>query len=419
MILFITRIPPNANGHGGSQRAMHILKSLAKLDTVDLLLIHRTQDLDSVQDDLRQVEGVARTCHKVQLNSWEDPQTRWPFLTWRTGRIASLVAPYSIDAPRVATSELRRVAARLPVHDYDVVFAGRVTCAVVVDKMLAKGMLTARRKVLDLDDVMSRFKERELEVNGPTMGRLLRFLNRTDVKRLQEAERRALGEWDAVSVCTDEDVAALKVVDPEANLVRMSNVTDKAALSKTNSPSVRLLFVGSLRFQPNVHGLRLFLQEAWPLVRERVSDVTLDIVGMSPSLELRAEIEAAGARLHADVPSVEPFYRDTDIVIAPIDFGSGTRIKIVEAMAYGRAMVASTIGAEGLHIEPGVHALIADEMPDFADAVVRLARDPALRNSLATQPGELQQRFFSPQTIEDNIAAMVAPDRAADLDIAA
>ena len=140
---------------------------------------------------------------------------------------------------------------------------------------------------------------------------------------------------------------------------------------------------------------------------------------MSPSDELAAEIEAAGARLHANVPRVEPYYEGSDIVIAPIFFGSGTRIKIVEAMAYERALVASTIGAEGLGIEPGVHALIADDMDAFAEAVISLAQDPALRAALAARAHALQQQRFAPRTIEHTIAAMVAPDRGDALENAA
>lgn len=408
MILFVTRIPPNANGHGGSQRAMHILRSLAKLDTVDLLLMHRAVDTDSMQDDLSQVQGLVRACLKVRINSWEDPQTRWPSLSWRAGRLVSLVTPYCIDAPRLASGELREVANRLPSRDYDVVFAGRLPCAAAAGQMLDGKMLTAARKVLDLDDIMSSFKQRELEAEGPRMGRFLRWLNRVDVKRLRAAESEALRRWDVVSVCSDPDVAALKRVQPDANVVRMSNVTDKAALPFSPSSHPRILFVGSLRFAPNIHGLKLFLRDAWPLIREQVPSATLDVVGMSPSDELAAEIAAAGARLHANVPSVEPFYRDCDIVVAPIFFGSGTRIKIVEAMAYERALVASTIGAEGLHVEPGVHALIVDDMVAFADAVVRLARDPALRASLAARARALQQQLFSPRSIEADVAAMVA-----------
>lgn len=411
MILFVTQIPPNANGHGGSQRAMHILKGLAKLDTVDLLLVHRAGDVDSLNDDLSQVEGLVRSRLKVQISSWEEEPARWPYLSWRTRKMVSLLTSDSVTKPFLSKGEVRRVIDRLPARHYETVFACRIPLAAAADQMLATGLLTTLRKVLDFDDIMSNFRQRELDAEGATMGRFLRWLNRIDVKRLRNAERRALRNWDVISVCSDADVATLRAVDPRANVVRLSNVTDKAALPSSTASHPRLLFVGSLRFAPNIHGLSLFLQTAWPLIREKMPSATLDVVGMSPSEELAREIEVAGAQLHADVPSVEPFYRDCDIVIAPIFFGSGTRIKIIEAMAYERALVASTIGAEGLQIEPGVHALIADDMTAFADAVVRLASDHGLRTSLAARARALQQQLFSPETIQNDVASMVVRPR--------
>ena len=98
MILFITRIPPNAHGHGGSQRAMHILKSLAKLDEVDLLLVHRAGDRDSLDDDLRQVDGLVRSALKVELRSWNDPDVH------RACRRPSFAASCAACPPVITTS---------------------------------------------------------------------------------------------------------------------------------------------------------------------------------------------------------------------------------------------------------------------------------------------------------------------------
>lgn len=412
MILFVTRIPPKADGHGGSQRAMHMLRSLLLLGPVDLLYLYRDGDADAGGDALAQARPLVGACVAMELPEWASPHRRWPGLSWRSGLLAEIVLRYCAESPRLSARTLRAIAAALPRRRYEVVFAGRLPCATAADALLAAGLIDAGRKVVDLDDIMSRFRERQLATEGPVHGRLWHLAQRIDIRRIRRRERDVLLGWQGVSVCTEEDVALLQARVPEAHVHRVPNVVDRPLLAPGAGAALRVLFVGSLAFNANLVGLRAFVEGAWGRIKHAVPGARLTVVGMLPSAEVAAELRAAGADLHADVLSVEPYYRDCDIVIAPILFGGGTRIKILEAMAYGRAVVSTTIGAEGLEIVPGRDMLIADAMPDFADAVIRLGTDPALRGALAQAARAHQQQRFGPTAMHDAVATMVTGEAA-------
>jgi glycosyltransferase involved in cell wall biosynthesis len=127
-------------------------------------------------------------------------------------------------------------------------------------------------------------------------------------------------------------------------------------------------FIGSLDFRPNQDAARWILDELWPRVLEREPGARLSIAGGAPPKWLRR-------RGIGDVGSAEAFMREVAVFIAPLFAGGGMRIKVLEAMALGKPVVATTIGAGGIDCDDIV---IADDAASFAEAVVRLLRDPAL-----------------------------------------
>ena len=131
---------------------------------------------------------------------------------------------------------------------------------------------------------------------------------------------------------------------------------------------LRLLFVGTGSYTPYRRGLAWFVREALPRIEE-LTPVLLEVVGDPPA---RA-VEAPAVRYVGRVPSVEPFYAASHAVVVPVFEGSGTRLKILEAMAYGRPVISTGLGAEGLPVVAGEHYLAADDAGAFATAADRIA----------------------------------------------
>src|SRR4029077_2147007 len=164
--------------------------------------------------------------------------------------------------------------------------------------------------------------------------------------------------------------------------------TEYFAPDATVASEARLVFAGSMDWLPNEDAMRFFCHDVLPLIRAEEPRARLSIVGRAPTAAVRAladeHIEVTGT-----VPDVRPFMRRAAVHVVPLRIGGGTRLKIFEAMAMGQAVVSTTIGAEGLPITHGEHALIADGPRALADAVVSLLRDERRRHALSAAARQL------------------------------
>ena len=190
--------------------------------------------------------------------------------------------------------------------------------------------------------------------------------------------------YDMVFVPSDSDAAAL---GPDAMVVPNGVDTARFRATPIGADPV-LVFTGTLSWAPNIDGLRWFCAEVLPRVRTVVSDVRFNIVGREPLPEVRALARLPGVHVHADVLEVAPWLGSARAAVVPLRIGSGTRLKALEAMAAGRPVVGTAVGLEGLAVDPGVHALVADDPTAFAEAVVRLLTDDALAARVAASAGE-------------------------------
>ena len=418
MILCVMRIPPALDGHGGSQRAWRLVEALRSHGPVHFVLVCRKADKDAASVSLEPLRPLVESVTTIDIPEWEPTNRRQMFSIPRinTGW-GDLLRMRSHEAPAISAAGLARIAGRLPVREVDTVFAGRLPSAVIAQSLIDAGHLKARRRVVDFDDIMSRFRERQWRFDGKSLGRQGVLIARIDTVFIRRAEQRIAAAWDGVSVCTSEDAATLRRAYPAAHVVKAPNVIDRPALPpRPDDGTTRLLFVGNLSFYPNIQGLILFVTEALPRIREAVPGVSLAVVGLHPGADVRALCERHGLALHADVPSVAPYYANCDIVLAPILFGSGTRIKILEAMAYGRTVISTALGAEGMDLKDGRHLVIADTMSAFAAATRALAGDRALRLRLAGAARDFVQRTYGVpaliEAVDDLLGSPAAPAQA-------
>jgi glycosyltransferase involved in cell wall biosynthesis len=144
-----------------------------------------------------------------------------------------------------------------------------------------------------------------------------------------------------------------------------------------------LIFTGSMDWLPNEDAIMYFADEILPRVAVRVPGVSLTVVGRSPSARLRRLVQSQAAiRITGRVDDIRPYVDRAAVYVVPLRIGGGTRIKIYEAMAMGKAIVSTSVGAEGLPVADGGHLALADKPEAFADAVVRLLDDHETRRRL-------------------------------------
>lgn len=410
-ILCVMRIPPHPEGHGGNQRAWHLLQALAGHGQVHLMLVYPAEDAAAAGVSLDRAASVAHSISIHRCEEWQASASRYG-IPWSAGIWLDLIRLGSLDAPRLR--QVAELANKLTVRDFDVVVACRLSSATIADRLLSQKLITAKRRVVDIDDLMSVFRSRQLAVEPAPFGwrktlasAFWRTGRRREIGLLRREEDRIAADWNSVGVCSDDDAVSMVARVPTARLVRIPNVVDRPELPARNAGAFRLLFVGNLAFAPNVHGLTRFVNEVRPLVRKRSLSIELEVVGMGADATVRAMLAQADINLFENVASVVPHYAAADAVVAPIFFGGGTRIKIIEAMAFGRPIIATTLAAEGLALVDGVHVLLADDPTAMADAVLRLAQEPAVARSLAVAARQRQQEEFGPAALRAGVKKLL------------
>ena len=184
-----------------------------------------------------------------------------------------------------------------------------------------------------------------------------------------------------------------------------------------------LVFSGSMDWHPNEDAVIHFVDTILPRIRAEVAGTTFTVVGRNPTSRLREIAErVGGVTVTGTVDDVRPSIAEAAVYVVPLRAGGGTRLKIFEALAMGRPVVSTTVGAEGLGIGPGRHYVCADDPGDFAGAVVALLRDPDRRRQLGDAGRRLVESCYSWPTIarvfeqqcEEVVAEHVQPRRSAD-----
>src|SRR5262249_51391481 len=167
----------------------------------------------------------------------------------------------------------------------------------------------------------------------------------------------------------------------ETNTAVIPNATDvnfyKPCTAQSRTDGRTILFFGHLSYLPNTDGVHYFVCEIWPLVVRAYPDARFKIVGARPPPSILA-LASAQIEVTGFVPDLRPSLAEAAVIVVPLRFGGGTRLKIVEGMAMGKAIVSTTLGAEGIEAVPGRDLLIEDEPAAFAGAVTRLLTEPSL-----------------------------------------
>jgi glycosyltransferase involved in cell wall biosynthesis len=174
---------------------------------------------------------------------------------------------------------------------------------------------------------------------------------------------------------------------------RSSQAAVASGFSRTE-PALHLVFTGSMDWLPNEDGMLYFVREILPRIRASEPGATLSIIGRSPTPAVRRLAEEAGVEVTGRVDDVRPHIAAGTVYVVPLRIGGGTRLKIFEAMAMAKAVVSTTIGAEGLPVTDGRNIVIADDPARFASEVVRLGRTPAARIALERAARDLVVRHY-------------------------
>ncbi len=382
---------------GGKIRSYQILRELARTHEVTLFTFYAAHPDDKHGE-------LARTFAHVEyvplpLPARSGLREAIHYIRRLASRFPYTMAKYYHPAVK------RRLRALVRARRYDVI---------VCDFIYPAGIVPWDHpgpKVLFTHNVEALIWQRHLQVASNPLWKAICWLEQ---RKMARAERLYLRKSDhalAVSA-TDRkfftgyvDAARITVVPTGVDLEYFQPSSDE------EQPDT-IVFTGSMDWMANEDAVLYFVGEILPRIRRRAPGVTFWAVGRRPSPRLQALAES-GVRVTGTVADIRPYLHRAAVYVVPLRVGSGTRLKIFEAMAAGKAVVSTTVGAEGLPVTDGQNIVLADEPDEFADRVLGLLSDRARRRQLGRAARRLVEERYSWAAAAEHcerVLASLAPD---------
>ncbi len=214
------------------------------------------------------------------------------------------------------------------------------------------------------------------------------FYLRHQANLVEKIERRVCGQFDLNVMTSELDAERLRALVPNARTTAVPNGVDVDFFSPSPTQSEidgRVVFLGPTYMFPNRDGVEFFLDSIWPLVLKRVPVASFHLLGKNSPADKSLFERHPGVSCQGYVPDVRPHFAAAQVSVVPLRVGGGTRLKILDAWAMGKAVVSTSIGCEGLATVDGRNILIRDDPEDFADAVGQVLSDAELRDRLGRE----------------------------------
>ena len=398
-ILWLSHLVPYPPKAGVLLRSYHLVRETARRNELDLLAFSQRNLLEPIYDDVDAGLDEARValgeyCRSVEFVPLPSDGHRWgremiALRALATGRAYNEVWATSRDYRA-------RVREALATTRYDVVHFDTISLMQYAD-LVPPQCAT----VLDHHNVESHMLVRRAENEGHGLKR--RYFG-LEARRVEALERRWCPSVDLNIVCSDMDGERLGQVAPGAPVLTVPNGVDidffDAPAGGVRKP--RIVFVGTLDWYPNTAAVRFIAHEIWPRLRERAPEMECDIIGGRPPDDLVALAKRDERfHVHGFVDDIHPWMEQAVCYVCPIRDGGGTKLKILDALAMSKALVAHPIACEGIDVTPGLDVVFAETPGDFVDAILRLADDPQLRHGLERNARRLATERYSFRAIGD------------------
>jgi polysaccharide biosynthesis protein PslH len=223
-----------------------------------------------------------------------------------------------------------------------------------------------------------------------------RAFNRFEYRRFRPFEERGWRRADGCAVTSEREEPIVRAAAPRTPTAIVPNGVDLEYFSPADGrvKPRTVVFNGTLMYRPNVDAAYHLVEEIWPRVLERCPDAVLTIVGHASAAD-RRRLARAGVVLTGEVEDIRPYLQRAAVVAVPVRIGGGTRLKVVEALAMGKAVVSTSLGCEGIAVRDREHLLVADGGDVFASRVVNLFADEPLRDELGRAGRALTETQYS------------------------
>lgn len=359
---------------GGKLRTWHVLRHLAERHQITYVCFAEPSEMRAGDPNR---EGMREVCSRLETIARTDTaKGTW----WFHADVAKYVldpAPYAVAKYR-SSAYRAQVQRLLATERFDALVCDFLPPIVNLPDALPCP------SVLFTHNVEAEIWRRHAEhAAKPVFRRLLA----QQCRRMLRFERNALARFDLVLAVSDTDRQTFEGLYPHAlrapiHVVQTGVDTSFFTPDGGTPERAHIVFTGSMDWLPNEDGVVYFCREILPRIRQAEPDATFSIIGRSPTPAVRRLAEDHNVEVTGRVDDVRPHVARGAVYVVPLRIGGGTRLKIFEAMAMGKAVVSTTVGAEGLPVTSGRDVMIADDPSRFSDAVVHLMRNAQARQAI-------------------------------------
>jgi glycosyltransferase involved in cell wall biosynthesis len=274
-------------------------------------------------------------------------------------------------------------------------------------KYLPRAKRMNRQTVLMTHNVESDLWRQEMSAHNGTES-MISWIRWWDLRRLEKMGAK----WaDIITGITDGDVEYYRRLKLPGRVFLLpfaySALPDAIDCGEISEEPNTICFIGSMDWPPNIKAARYLVQEVLPLVWAAIPDAKCFLVGKNPPEKVRA-LSSDRVTVTGKVPSVREYYMRCALVVVPIQGVGGVKIKLIEAMGAGKAVVSTSAGAAGLKVEHNKHLVLADSTRDFASAIVTQLKSKTERERLGQSAQDFVAKHLSPKETEDQVEKILA-----------
>ncbi len=382
-ILILTPDIPYPTASGAAIRNYGIIRGLVDVGHQVTLLTFIESEVDIVNNPLY---SICEDVYTVQLPVRSKPE-----------RIINLITSTKADIEYRLLSDTfeKQLIELLQQNKYDVIQFSGIELGCYLSTIQS---YQSRAKVIyDALNAEAELQHVIYTIDRQNIKRLpIALYSYIQARRIKHFEQWLCQTVDCVIAVSEEDKEFLEDYKGVPIFV-MSNgifVDDYIPSEHTNKNTNELVFTGKMDYRPNVDAIEWFAGNIFPDIRQHIPDTTLTIVGRNPHPRIQPYAEQNNITITGWVDSVQPYLYSATIFVVPLRMGSGTRLKILEAMASGCAVVSTSIGAAGLHEDVLQAILIADSQIEFAQTIVSLLKDEQLRHQLGKQAIQQVRQYY-------------------------
>jgi polysaccharide biosynthesis protein PslH len=397
-ILFLTQIIPYPPDAGPKVKTWQVIQYLINQGH-EVILASFVRPGEEV--NLPELKKICSEVYTVPIRRSRIQDVGYLLRSYLTGR------PFLIE--RDDLPGMRKLVNRLIAEKkIDVIHADQLTMTqfALVDRRIRPGT------IFDAHNAVWTIVDR----SAATAAWFLKIPLHIEARRVQNYEAMLVDEFDCTLAVTEIDrnllIRGNGKGDPKKRITVIPIVVDTQKLppATRNPNSLNILTLGTLHYPPNADGIRWFLQEVFPLVQSQVKDVKLIVIGKNPPddfIQIAAR-DPNAVEITGYVTELAPYFDNASVVVVPVRAGGGMRVRILEAFSRAMPVVTTSVGLEGIEAVPGKDVLVEDSPAAFAEAVIRLLQDKALRDSLAENGRNLAVTRYDWQVVLGQLGKIYA-----------